>query len=215
MKPSEVLIRSLEIRDSLKEKADFEENKIEDLLLSVIPYRITNNISLIILGQDPTVKNKKSRASIDYVLNLDKLGSLRNYVTEICSGLGVAFENIYATNIFKYFYSNPPASTMHVLKAHLEENLQLLKQELSEFSRAKIITLGEPVLQLLAGDNSMVKNFWGFEKGNKTNCNFKRCEAKENKLGRPFYPFPHQPSSIREFYVNTIGDYVKFVKDQH
>jgi hypothetical protein len=212
MKTSEVFVKSFEIRDHLKENADYENNQIDEKLLPVLPYRISHNISLIILGQDPTVKNEKSRDSIEYTLNLDENGSLRTYIKEICAGLEIPFENIYATNIFKYFYTDPPAQTMHVLKAHLEENLKLLKPELSAFPKAKIITLGEPVLQLLAGDNAFVKTFWGYEKNNKTNGIFICCKAKDNKLGRDIYPFPHQPSSGREFYANTMHDYIKYVK---
>jgi uracil-DNA glycosylase len=212
MKPSEVFLRSLDIRNNLIKEADNKDNPIDDRLLPVLPYRISNKVSLIFIGQDPTVKNSNSRQFIEYALNLDKNGSLKTYIMKICAGLDISFENIYATNIFKYFYTNPPSRTIHVLHAHLEENLKLLKQELSVYPRAKIITFGEPVLKLLAGDDAYVKDFWGYQKKNKTSGNFKRCEAKDNKLERVLYPFPHQPSLGKEFYANTLDDYINFVR---
>jgi len=213
MKPSEVFLRSLDIRNNLIKEIDIKGDMIDDRLLPVLPYRISNKVSLIFIGQDPTVKNSNSRHSIEYALNLDKNGSLKTYIMKICVGLDISFENIYATNIFKYFYTKPPAQTIHVLKAHLEPSLELLKEELAVYLNAVIITLGEPVLQLLAGDDVYVRNFWGYQKKNKTDGVFKRCEAKDNKLGRSFYPFPHQPSLGKEFYANTLDDYIKFVKN--
>ena len=208
MKPSEVFIKSLEIRDNLKKNADFEENQIDDFLLPVLPYRISRGISLIIIGQDPTVQNEIAREDIEYTLNLDKAGALKTYIRQICEGLNISFENIYATNVFKYFYTIPPAQTMHILQAHLELNLALLKEEITTFPNAKIITLGEPVLQLLAGEEQKVRNFWGYN-GNP----FSYCSAINNSLGRNFYPFPHQPSIRKVFYREHLRDYIEFVRN--
>jgi uracil-DNA glycosylase len=208
MKTSEVFIKSLEIRDNLKKNADSEENPIDDSLLPVLPYRISRGISLIIIGQDPTIQNEVAREDIEYTLNLDKAGALKTYIRQICEGLNISFENIYATNVFKYFYTIPPAQTIHILQAHLDLNLALLKEELSTFSNAKIITLGEPVLKLLAGQDQMVRNFWGYD-GNP----FSYCSAINNRLGRNFYPFPHQPSIRKVFYREHLSDYIVFVQN--
>jgi uracil-DNA glycosylase len=213
MKTAEVFIRSLEIRNLLRDTEENSDKRIDGKLLPVLPYRISNRISLVIIGQDPTVKNSESRNNIEYSLNLDKNGSLKSYIMRICSGTGIPFEEIYATNIFKYFYTEPPAQTIHILKAHLPSNLELLQEELAAFPKAKVITLGNPVLKLLTGDEARVRSYWDYQKGNKTNGIFKKCDAKENRLGRNFYPFPHQPSITKEFYTNTVDKYIKFVRD--
>ena len=213
MKTSGIFIKSLEIRDSLKSQNDFKENPIENTLLPVLPFRVSNKIKLIIIGQDPTVKNELSRKTIEYTLNLDINGSLKNYIKQICAGLGIEFENIYATNVFKYFYTYPPERTMHVLHSHLEPNLQLLRDEISAYPKAKIITLGLPVLQLMAGEQAQVSQYWGYDKKTgKSLYGFSACLPDANKLGRKFYPFPHQPKIVKGFYKNHLSKYINFVK---
>jgi len=213
MKTSEIFVTSLKIRDELKKNSDFPENPIDMSLLPVLPFRITNKLKLIILGQDPTVKLPESRKTIEYTLNLDKNGSLKIYLNQVCNELGINFENIYATNILKYFYSRPPERTMNVIKSHLDKNLELLKEELSIYPKIPIITLGLPVLQLLAGDDAQVSYYWDYDKKTrKTNGNFKCCKVKDNKLGRDFFPLPHQPSLAKKFYKNNLKEYLKFMK---
>ena len=212
MKTSQIFNKSLEVRNSMKSKNDFIENPIDSNLQPVLPFRITNKIKLIILGQDPTVKNEKSRQSIEYTLNLDKAGSLKAYIIQICGSLGINFQNIYATNIFKYFYSHPPERTMHVLQSHLPANLELLKEELAAYPKVPIIALGLPVLQLLAGEKSQVRDFWSYNsKTRQCDGKFTFCPAKDNKLGRDIYPFPHQPSISKEFYKNNLQKYIEYV----
>ncbi len=213
MKVSEIFIQALNIRDKLKAYKDFPENPIDTSLLPIPPFRISNKIKLIILGQDPTVKKPESREKIEYTLNLDRAGALKHYIKKICNQLEIEFENIYATNIIKYFYSDPPARTLSVLKSHLPENLELLKQEIVIYQKCPILILGQPALQLLAGEKAQVNRFWDYDQKTKqTNCRFDYCHAKDNLLGRDFFPFPHQPSSNRYFYKNTLADYIKFMK---
>ncbi|MGE5437901.1 MAG: hypothetical protein ACM3O3_11780, partial [Syntrophothermus sp.] len=52
-------------------------------------YKGNSEIKLIILGQDPTVKNEKSRSKISTVLNLDKQGALKSYLNNICNQLRI------------------------------------------------------------------------------------------------------------------------------
>ncbi len=214
MKPTEILIQSFEIKEKLRAVNDFKENRIVNTLGPVAPFQIGNEIKLIIIGQDPTVKNEKSREKITCTLNLDKTGALKNYISNVCKGLNLELSNIYATNVFKYFYTIPPAQTMYVLQAHLQPNLELLNSELAAFPNAKIITLGEPVLQLLAGEKKQVKNFWDYNRRTKkSDDNYLLCKANDNKLGRDFFPFPHQPSIRKEFYMNHLAKYIRFVKN--
>jgi len=90
-----------------------------------------------------------------------------------------------------------------------------LQQELLEFNDATIITLGEPILQLLTHDKMKVREYWDYDlKTRRTNGIFKLSSANENKLGRNFYPFPHQTSIRKEFYKNTIETYTEWLKTE-
>ncbi|MGD1007876.1 MAG: uracil-DNA glycosylase family protein [Ignavibacteriaceae bacterium] len=214
MKTSEVFVESLKIRDILKIKNDFSANPIDISLSPIPPFCISDNIKIIIIGQDPTVKIKASRERIKCTLNLDKNGSLKNYILNICKQLGLGIENIYATNIFKYFYDTPPARTPQVLNEHLVPNLELLKSELACYPQQLIITLGLPVLQLLVDDKAQVRDYWGYDKktGKKLR-EFSYCKASNNKLNRDIFPFPHQPSVSRiKYYSSNLEDYISYMK---
>ncbi len=199
---------SKDISDKLKRELDFKENPIDDTLEPIKPFLGKDEIRVVVIGQDPTIKNEKRGNKITCALNLDKNGSLKNYIEkDICFGLGITLENVYATNIFKYFYKEPPAKTFNVLQNHLNENLNLLVNELNQFQDVTIITLGEPALRLLTGTNSMVRNFWDYNmKTKKSNGNFSFC------LGRDFFPFPHQPSITKDFYHNHKIQYIEYEK---
>jgi hypothetical protein len=202
------------IRENLKREQDFPYNKI-DLSLPVIPPFIgKEEIKLIIIGQDPTVLKETSRKNIRVTLNLNKNNALTTYIKNIYNRVGVSLQNVYATNLFKYFYTIPPAGTIEVLKKHLESNLNLLMVELAAFKTQPIITLGEPVLRLLMDEKAKVRYYWGYEKKTrKSNSHFKYSQSKENKLKRDFFPFPHQPSLRFEFYKNNLGQYLFYMKN--
>ncbi len=214
MEEDNIIKTSKEIRDKLKIESDFMENPIDDTLDPVKPYWGKGEIKVIIIGQDPTIQNVKRRAEITCTLNLDKNGPLKKYIEEdICVGLGITLENVYATNIFKYFYTKRPATTFLILQNHLNENLNLLVNELDQFQNATIITLGEPALQLLAGINSRVRNFWDYnKKTKKRNGKFLFSHSEDNLLSRDFFPFPHQPSLRKNFYRDHRFQYIEFVK---
>lgn len=150
----DIIAEALKIRDSLN---DYEENHIDTNLAPVLPFKGNDRIKLIVIGQDPTITEVKERGKIKTTLKLDAPGPLRRYIESICRGLEITIENVYATNLFKYFYKKKPASTPKVLAAHLESNLALLKKELSEYSDCIIITLGQPVLQLLTDKSISLK----------------------------------------------------------
>lgn len=202
------------LRQELEVKSSMSVNPIDLQMPVISPYKGRAEIKLIIIGQDPTIRNVSSGKNITCTLNLDKNNSLKTYINSICERLGISLENVYATNLFKYFYTFPPADTPEVLQAHLEPNLKLLKQELDEYKGLPIITLGQPLLQLLCGKTALVRKYWGYEKKTgKPNGNFSYSNACENKLNRDFYPFPHQPSIRKEFYKNTLHLYTVYMKD--
>ena len=81
-------------------------------------------IQLVVLGQDPTVKNAEARGRITTVLNLDKPGSLRSYLQRVCAGLGARLdENVYATNVIKNFFTMPPTTVKEVASLPREPRL--------------------------------------------------------------------------------------------
>jgi uracil-DNA glycosylase len=210
MNTAKIIEEASKIRSILKLNMDSEENPINLMLDPVPPFNGSDIIKLIIIGQDPTIKNEKQRIKIKTTLNLDRNGSLKNYIRGICDSLGIGLENVYATNIFKYFYTNPPASTMDVLNEHLNMNLKLLRNELQIYPDLPVVTLGEPVLQLLSNlPDDKVRSYWDYKNGVSGHA-FKKCT--DNELDRPFFPFPHQPSSGRKFYAENIKRYLDFVR---
>ena len=78
----------------------------------VPPFMGGKDIKLIVI----TIRNEERRKNIICTLNLDKQGALRSYIKQICSCMEVTIDNVYATNVFKYFYERPPADTWDVLK---------------------------------------------------------------------------------------------------
>ncbi|MBX7044228.1 MAG: hypothetical protein K1X86_00195 [Ignavibacteria bacterium] len=158
-------------------------------------------------------KKPENRLKIKHTLNLDKGGALKKYINDLCSALDISFENIYATNVFKYFYTIPPERTMNVIYSHVDKNLVLLERELVCYPDVPIITLGLPVLRLLTNENSEVSYYWDYNRKTKlTNGAFKCCLSSENKLKRDFFPLPHQPSLAKNFYKNNLQAYLNFTK---
>ena len=174
----------------------------------VPPFMGGKDIKLIVI----TIRNEERRKNIICTLNLDKQGALRSYIKQICSCMEVTIDNVYATNVFKYFYERPPADTWDVLKKHLSPNLTLLKEELNHFPNVPVITLGEPVLKLLNNDQAKVRYYWRYDSKTGTkNGEFMCVKAEESKLGRAFYPFCHQPSIRKQFYKDNLKDFCQFV----
>jgi len=182
------------------------------------PFRGTRDIRLIVLGQDPTIKDAEKRQDIKTVLNLDKNGSVRAYLAGVCKGLGISIENLYATNFYKNFFVSPPTQIeeVDIFQEFAGTWLPLLIDELAEFARVPVITLGEPLLAPLVENDipAQVRYYWGYVPEWKTRRHnpFQSIRAEDNKLGRVVFPFPHQPSLRKEFYKAKMKDYVAFVK---
>ncbi len=179
----------------------------------------TEEIRIIILGQDPTVKNQKSRAKITTVLNLDRAGSLHKYLDGICKGLEIDLDkNVYATNCLKNFFIKPPTQIKEddVVEKFARIWLPLLREELAQFDNVPIITLGQPVLSIIIRENASkyVRDYWGYNDDWKTGKTlpFRYIKSDDNVLNRVIFPFPHQPSINKKFYCARLKDYVAFVK---
>ena len=204
----------LETLKSIRELSDF----VDPSLGIPNPFRPKSTVKLIILGQDPTVKRKESRSSITVVLNLDKRDALWHYLSAIASKLQLTLEaNVYATNLVKNFFLDPPASYSdgRILSLAAEQWIPIARAELEQFPHVPIIALGQPLLRIVTGDErSQVKHYWGYQAGqSKGDRNeFHGVKPHENALGRQLFPFPHQPSANKEFYRRTINDYLKYVQ---
>lgn len=120
-------------------------------------------------------------------------------------------------NLFKYFYSTPPVETMQVLASHLPENLAIVLDEISLFPQARIITLGEPLLRLIAkgsnGTPGRMTYYWDYDAESRcSGLAFRYLAASDNHLERKVFPLPHQPSLRKAFYRNTLQKYLEFIK---
>lgn len=198
------------VNSIIQSPPDMPGNSVDTTLRPVASYQGTDGIKLIIIGQDPTVRRVESRRNIKCTLNLDNpRGALYRYLCRICDGLDITIENIYATNIFKYFYTVPPADTPEVLTAHLEPNLKLLREEMSRFPECSIVTLGEPVLQLLTDDRHRVRDCWNY-----LDCGYRYITASDNKINRTIFPFPHITSMTKALYKENLQSYLEYMRRQ-
>jgi hypothetical protein len=185
------------------------------------PYKGLGIIKLIVLGQDPTIKNPLGRKSIETVLNLDKNGSVRAYLAGVCNDLGIKItENVYATNLYKNFFIQPPTQITRITKVDLFQTfinpwLPLLLQEIAQFVDVPILTLGQPILApLVKRVSAKLGYYWGhtpdwMEGGINP---FKFIGAEENLLNRIIFPFPHQRTRQNPFYKTHLRDYTLFMR---
>lgn len=194
------------------------KNYVENRLVPE-PFCGTGKIRLVILGQDPTVRNPETRNSITTVLNLNKKGSLRSYIKRICNGLGIDLDaNVYATNLVKNFFTEPPTSIreVNVLREASKYWLELLKDEINNFPESVILSLGEPVLSVLVRSpgSAKVRDYWGYTKEWKASkqSDFRCIDSRLCILERSVFPFPHQPSISKRFYMDRFKNYLAYVR---
>lgn len=183
-------------------------------------HRGSGLIRLIILGQDPTVKDETSRVGINKVLNLKGHGALHNYLQRICLELGLNLnQNVYATNFVKNFFVAPPTQIkeIDVLALAAKYWMPLLHEELDEFPDAPVITLGQPLLTHIInkGARTLVRDYWDYKPhwGKNPPTDWRLLEPHENVLNRVIFPLPHQPSYTRKpFYHTYLPVYLRFAK---
>ncbi len=173
-----------------------------------------SNIRLVIIGQDPTVRKEKTRSEIKSVLMLDESKHLKNYIYLVCNELGISFSEIYATNLYKCFFNEPPQDNERILTRHFRYWIEILIEEVSKFPDAAIITLGQPVIrQLIHTGKKDVKFYWDYIGHTKSNENYSGVPAGNNFLQRTFWPFPHLPTyNQNQFYKKYFKDYANFLK---
>ncbi len=131
------------------------ECQSEKLLLNVGPsYRDgVSNKRLMLIGQDPTIRNKKRK--VDLVLMLNRKGTFYKWLGEL---LGDSFEKIdvYATNVIKCTFLGNLPTERDGMKAHgflrpfFDNCKEHLINEISNYRPHYIISFGEPAHHLLA-----------------------------------------------------------------
>jgi uracil-DNA glycosylase len=211
---------SIEVRARLRTDSKIEPY-IDDTLPIPQPFcgRNSSPIKLVVIGQDPTVGSAKTRAKITHALMLnDEKAKLTVFLGSVCAALGITLkENVYATNLCKCFFTEPPRNVRSpkLIRETGPVWLDILRQELALFQDAAVISLGEPVLDVLlkpAARNSM-KWFWAHHPRWKhiPQRPFQRVEPDQSTLGRRFYPFIHINSDFG-FYGARRPDYQQFIR---
>jgi hypothetical protein len=186
------------------------------------PFSKGDDVRLIVIGQDPTVKAEATRTAIRTVLNLDKPGTLRTFILKICDRLGLSLDkHVYATNLCKNFFREKPTTLkrtqgVDVLRLSLSYWLPVLRYELEHFPNATVVTHVEPILSLLvhADRPRRMRHYWGHHNDwrNGHLGPLHRVEAADSCLERVFYPFIHQLSSGSSFYSRRFSDYLAFIR---
>ena len=179
------------------------------------PYKGNKKIKLIILGQDPTIEKDRP---IDMVLELDKNSKFKNYIIDICDKLGIGFDEIYATNLIKNFFTKMPKTlekenkNKTIISKYVEYWLPVLEEEIKEYEDVPILTLGQPILKFLVNEDvkNELKFYWGYNSEN-SNRDFKIIEKKDNKLNRIIIPFPHVTTKNNSFYKDEFDNYCEFI----
>lgn len=218
----EIVARSHAVRDELAR--DPVVGPYIDISLPIPrPYLGSGPIRLVIIGQDPTVANIGSRSHISTVLNLDRNGSLKTFLSTLCSDLGLSLEqNVYATNAAKCFFVKRPTEIreVNVLAASSPAWLPLLAQELAMFPQAILVSLGQPVLCMLVrpGGRSDMKHYWGYHKRWRDGVllPLAAIEHAASSVGRQIHPFVHEPTqrgARAAFYRARRPAFVRFIRE--
>lgn len=204
-------------RDELARRNTLQPH-IDTSLPIPLPFVGGGEIRLVVLGQDPTIKNDARRARIRTVLNLDNPGALRRYIEEIAKALGLGLENVYATNVCKHFFRSPPTVIakkygQDVLQQGADLTLPIVRRELARFADATVVSLGEPVLGAIVrgGGSRFVRTYWGYEEPKGV---LSAIQIEHSEVERTVYPLPHQPALRLSFYKRHLGQFLQFVR-QH
>ncbi|MCB9780778.1 MAG: hypothetical protein H6742_19575 [Alphaproteobacteria bacterium] len=211
--------RARAVRDTLAE--DPRVGPFVDRELDIpLPFVGGDDIRLVLLGQDPTIQRAAQRCHVRTVLNLDRRGSLRRYLTDVVDALGLTLAQVYATNVARCFFTAPPTELartqgLDVIRASADHWLPLLHEELACFPDALVISLGQPVLPTLVRDGhpQIMRHYWGYDVRWREGARapFRRVEAEASALERPLHPLVHI-GARGPFYRARRAEYLAFVR---
>jgi uracil-DNA glycosylase len=123
-----------------------------ELRLLVAPYfREGNDLRLMLIGQDPTIRREPER--VKCVLMLDqKNGQLSRWLRGLFGADNFDSLTLYATNLVKCSFSAPPSTAkqggLRFLRPYFENCKAYLVQEISHFRPTFVLSLGEPTHKL-------------------------------------------------------------------
>lgn len=122
------------------------ECKQKGLKLQVKPYfRPGDSFRLMLIGQDPTIFQKKERVKKVLMLN-EENGQLTRWLKSIFGEEKFNSITIYATNLVKCTFEKPPSTYRgkHFLRPYFENCKKYLIEEIKSFKPSLILTFGEP-----------------------------------------------------------------------
>ncbi len=121
-------------------------NDIQNVTLNVEPfYEPKDGFRLMFVGQDPTIYNDPQR--VKKVLMLDEPnGQLRRWLNTIFMKEKLDNISIYATNIVKCTFPNPPSTykRKHFLRPYFENCKSYLIKEIIQYKPDFLMSFGEP-----------------------------------------------------------------------
>lgn len=188
------------------------------------PFLGSDDIRLVIIGQDPTVANRRSQLGITTALDLARPGPLRAYVAALCADFGLTLEQVYATNVCKMVFADTPTRLgkqgVDVLTIACDAGdwLGLLADEAAQFPGALVVSLGKPVLSLLVRDSSTrLRDYWGYHPRWKEEPLLRPSviQRASSTIARMIAPYPHLNSANKAFYRTARPDYSEYVRHQY
>lgn len=128
----------------------FSEINIEGLKVKAY-FKKGNNFKLMLIGQDPTIKESKER--VQKVLMLDQEnGQFRKWLRNLFGASKFDSATIYATNTVKCSFSRMPSELKNggreLLKECFKNCCEYLKMEVKNFSPNLVLSFGEPAHEM-------------------------------------------------------------------
>lgn len=175
------------------------------------PFWSGGAVKLIVLAQDPTKSSAASTSTT--VLDLDRGFELPHYVRRLVRELGFELQEVYATNLVKNYFKEPPSRWHEVETIREFEPVwrPLLARELGEFPCVPMLLLGQPVLKAVDrhGDADL-RDYWGYTSPH-TLDHLRVCDTDYR---RAIFPFPHLNTTHTPFYGEVEARYLRYVRNQ-
>jgi uracil-DNA glycosylase len=117
-----------------------------NLRLTVKPYyRLGNDFRLMLIGQDPTVRERQDRVEYSLMLN-DPNSQLSRWLSDVIGRSTVDSVTMYGTNTLKCTFPRVPSDLggFRYLNPYFKKCKEHLIKEISEFKPDLVLTLGEP-----------------------------------------------------------------------
>lgn len=178
-------------------------------------YKSGKDFKLLLIGQDPTISDKPERVNTVLMLNetSGRNGQLRRWLEkELFGAENFNRIEIYATNLIKCQFDEPPTSIKGGALKFLKPRFQFCKnhlfREIEKFNPDIIITLGESAHKLFSTEIEMIN---GELKGKmKDDFTGEFIEAKFNDVKFYYSPCLHiKTFRVAETYGKQVFDFKK------